>query len=1363
MLAMKPGEVEMAAPLAQSMSPKAPRWGNLKQRLSSSVNSRDSVDDEMWDKNDTAFLQEVARDSPMICADVFDTLTPLEAGFARPSSISSPRLSVDHLYRTSVVRPSSSNTATSTASFASSSNDDIHVPKVRTKPTRRRGSSAVTATAASATLPDLPEQPRPEFGLIVDDNHAGVPPPELLSSPTHTSAHASSRSSPSSSSACDSGDGASQRPLAADQYPRSPSLHDSPSPSLGVIGFRPGWDDRSYETRSRSNSLAFATSNVVKVHLGSGPIGDEAATLVPGHSPALKEAVEDDVMATSPRSHFSPVSQRGPASPVQASKQAAPVQSARRRSIISLLASPQKRESRWAEGDDHVAASEAVAPQSAPAGPSFRKHHRSSSSLIAGFKKLIGKKDREYKPEASTGLPGVECFCMPFGSSLHGSRRIVENVQIVGPLTSEDGQARGLNLVGVPLDVSSPVSSPQKTIRAARRSPSVDLLRSLGNTYAGPATLQGSFAAASPLVDSAAVTGSRAKSSDGLGRPFGESMTHQLRVYGIVGNASSRAQARSSVIEHISYDEARKTTGSAGPVILKSRESLEELRSHSRPPHGSERADGAPVLLPVRPCRPSSAQSSQGSADVLGSAATSAAAASATHTNPRAVLDCFGFQPQVYKPPLHHGGVRQAPSSPSFLSLGSQLIDNSSSDGLSHAYSSRMANSIAEGGRLVHGSRRSLGSLGARPWSNLLGSPILSSSGSSSSHHKRLSAASISRPLSVASSAFSDTNEIAADMHHLTVSPRARFDSNASESMLGRTEAASPRSGQGPRARRVGAAPRRPMTSGSMTPSSPASTARFESPLQRSSSAKAFHNGSGDRGQRSDNPTIVYEDRVVGGGGDTDHSHRLSSHDGLRSLRTMSTASFSHRKRPSFGLAIEPAASSAFDSIPSPLLRTRRPSAPEADASHPHSPRPRAFEDDDVDVEHQRDQPAASMPEAVSLDSISRFSSIASPELHGEAAPPQSFLIHSIDEEVQQGGRLSQATKDLAFGSIAGMFSKVFEHPFDLVKVRLQTQPSDQPPRYRGAFDCFRQTCMGEGVRGLYRGLSMPVFGASLENACLFFTYNRMQSLIRSVTGQQSTSASAIEADAETPLSFPQLAIAAAGAGAATSLVLTPIELIKCKMQVQMITRQQPAPSPSAGAASGHLGAFAAGLDQKRKISSAPAAALPRLDGPLTLLRRTIQADGIRGLWLGQTGTLLRETGGGVAWFLAFESCSRWFIERKKAQRQRDDISKKDLTSLELVGAGALAGISYNVVLFPADSVKSTMQTEQEMRGPPRPGEAPRIRTGFFQTFRNIYRTRGVKGLYAGCGVTCLRSAPSSALIFLMVNKLEQAADRYGI
>lgn len=49
------------------------------------------------------------------------------------------------------------------------------------------------------------------------------------------------------------------------------------------------------------------------------------------------------------------------------------------------------------------------------------------------------------------------------------------------------------------------------------------------------------------------------------------------------------------------------------------------------------------------------------------------------------------------------------------------------------------------------------------------------------------------------------------------------------------------------------------------------------------------------------------------------------------------------------------------------------------------------------------------------------------------------------------------------------MVSEVFEYPFDLAKVRLQSQVLDNTARYGGPLDCLMQTWRTEGVRGLYR------------------------------------------------------------------------------------------------------------------------------------------------------------------------------------------------------------------------------------------------------------------------------------------------------
>ncbi|KAL4901018.1 hypothetical protein BDW74DRAFT_87381 [Aspergillus multicolor] len=295
-----------------------------------------------------------------------------------------------------------------------------------------------------------------------------------------------------------------------------------------------------------------------------------------------------------------------------------------------------------------------------------------------------------------------------------------------------------------------------------------------------------------------------------------------------------------------------------------------------------------------------------------------------------------------------------------------------------------------------------------------------------------------------------------------------------------------------------------------------------------------------------------------------------------------------------------------------------------------------------------------------------------------------------------------EAFKDIVFGSVAGMIGKVIEYPFDTVKVRLQSQPDHLPLRYNGPLDCFRQSFQAEGLRGLYRGISAPMAGAAVENSCLFFSYRVVQDILRA-TYYSSTE--------QLPLSA--LVFCGAASGSITSLALTPIELIKCKMQV---------PSESAGARS----------------------------GPLKLIVSVFRQDGILGFWRGQMGTLIRETGGGAAWFGGYEGVSALFRSYHQSPLTSESSGGESivLPLHQQMLAGAAAGVSYNFLFYPADTIKSRLQTE----------DIHNTSLGKRQTFggaaRVLWQQQGLRGLYRGCGITCARSAPSSAFIFTVFEGL---------
>jgi solute carrier family 25 (mitochondrial carnitine/acylcarnitine transporter), member 20/29 len=67
-------------------------------------------------------------------------------------------------------------------------------------------------------------------------------------------------------------------------------------------------------------------------------------------------------------------------------------------------------------------------------------------------------------------------------------------------------------------------------------------------------------------------------------------------------------------------------------------------------------------------------------------------------------------------------------------------------------------------------------------------------------------------------------------------------------------------------------------------------------------------------------------------------------------------------------------------------------------------------------------------------------------------------------------------------GLAGGICQVIVGHPFDTVKVRMQTGS------YTGMTDCIRDTLGKERITGFYRGISSPLFGIGACNfRSLFF------------------------------------------------------------------------------------------------------------------------------------------------------------------------------------------------------------------------------------------------------------------------------------
>ncbi|KAG6831151.1 hypothetical protein H0H87_006081 [Tephrocybe sp. NHM501043] len=328
------------------------------------------------------------------------------------------------------------------------------------------------------------------------------------------------------------------------------------------------------------------------------------------------------------------------------------------------------------------------------------------------------------------------------------------------------------------------------------------------------------------------------------------------------------------------------------------------------------------------------------------------------------------------------------------------------------------------------------------------------------------------------------------------------------------------------------------------------------------------------------------------------------------------------------------------------------------------------------------------------------------------------------------------------------------------------------------------------------KGLPVPIVGSMAETAALFVAYSGFQDIIRSMTSQPRSE----------KLTIPELGVAAGFAGFATSFIMfvvwnpinltpliftsTPIELVKCKMQVQMMNMPRQRLPP--------VGSLSAPLAPNRLFSLPPfshkhvmavsknatptqhhphsTAAFRLPPGPLGVIRETVRAHGLRGLWIGHTGTLVRETGGTAAWFAIKEGVADMLIHKRKVQdaslsplRTSSTVmtvnNAAELLPWESAISGAIAGGACVMVFYPADTVKSAMQTADELSASSssagralaalKQGSTAKTSSQTFTgTFLRMYALHGLKGLYAGCGMTVARAVPSSGIIFVVYDGL---------
>ncbi|TMW90173.1 hypothetical protein EJD97_016115 [Solanum chilense] len=287
---------------------------------------------------------------------------------------------------------------------------------------------------------------------------------------------------------------------------------------------------------------------------------------------------------------------------------------------------------------------------------------------------------------------------------------------------------------------------------------------------------------------------------------------------------------------------------------------------------------------------------------------------------------------------------------------------------------------------------------------------------------------------------------------------------------------------------------------------------------------------------------------------------------------------------------------------------------------------------------------------------------------------------------------MGDIAKDLTAGTVGGVAQLVVGHPFDTIKVKLQSQPTPLPgqlPKYSGAIDAVRQTLAAEGAGGLFKGMGAPLATVAAFNALLFTVRGQTEAFLRSEPG--------------VPLTVSQQVVCGAVAGTAVSFLACPTELIKCRLQAQ--------------------GALA---------SVGSAAVAVKYAGPMDVARHVLRSEGgMLGLFKGLFPTMAREIPGNAAMFGMYEALKQYFA---------GGTDTSGLGRGSLIVAGGLAGGSFWISVYPTDVIKSVIQIDDYKN--------PKF-SGFFDAFKKILASEGIKGLYKGFGPAMGRSVPANAACFL--------------
>ncbi|KAI8912676.1 mitochondrial carrier domain-containing protein [Gorgonomyces haynaldii] len=296
-------------------------------------------------------------------------------------------------------------------------------------------------------------------------------------------------------------------------------------------------------------------------------------------------------------------------------------------------------------------------------------------------------------------------------------------------------------------------------------------------------------------------------------------------------------------------------------------------------------------------------------------------------------------------------------------------------------------------------------------------------------------------------------------------------------------------------------------------------------------------------------------------------------------------------------------------------------------------------------------------------------------------------------------------------GCVAGVCSRLVIAPFDVIKIRLQLQPDSrflfqqkQEWEYRSLIQSGRTIVQKEGIAGLWKG--------NASATILYFTYGGAQFACFHELESLSKKRKVFQWIPQSTHTF----INGALAGGFATVLTYPFDLLRTRFAVQ----------------------------GNEKI----------YNGMYSAIVSIYTKEGLRGFYRGLMPTLVQIL---PLMGLVFES-HRYFRSLTRP------ISEKypSFRGWDNFICGGLSGAFSKAAIMPFDVVRKRLQVQGPVRKSIVVSNVP-SHTGMLQTALKIVKNEGILGLYKGVLPSILKSGPSTAVTFFVVDQCRQYFAKHPI